>query len=138
MHYYNYHPTFLLLVTLSKSRNLSHHGPKVRTAVKLTDYYRTNVRNSVVFFPPHPIHSVVPQMIASLLHFYLKLLSSGGSVPGLQFRKPGPAWKQHYRGLSAGPPTAPHLPPSAGPQGSGQPLHVWSLPLQGGTETAGI
>lgn len=59
-------------------------------------------------------------------------------MPGLQVREPGPAWKQHHRGVSAGPPPAPHLPPSAGPQGSRQPLHVWSFPLQGGTQTAGI
>lgn len=65
-------------------------------------------------------------------------LSSGGSVPGLQAGEPGPAWKQHHRGVSVGSPPAPRLPPSAGPQGSRQPLHVWSFPLQGGTQAAGI
>lgn len=63
---------------------------------------------------------------------------SGGPLPGLQVGEFGPAWQQHHRSLSAGPPPSSYLPAQAGPQRPRQPLHVGGVPLQGGTQEAGI
>lgn len=62
---------------------------------------------------------------------------SGGPKCRLQVGQLSAAGQQCHGSLLVGSPPSPHFPPQARPQRPGQPLHVWSLPLQEGTQTAG-